>query len=61
MLVLSRNEGESIRLDLPDGRTIIVTYVEYRGRDRCQIRLGVEAPPDVGIWRAEIQERGPKR
>ena len=49
MLVLSRKKNESIVID---GR-IKVTVVEIKG---SQIRLGIEAPQDVPICRAELLE-----
>jgi carbon storage regulator len=49
MLVLSRKAGE--RLVINDN--IIVTVVRVRG-DRVQI--GIEAPPEVPIQRAELLE-----
>ncbi len=47
MLLLSRKENESIVID---GR-ITVTVVEIRGR---QIRLGIEAPREIGVHREEL-------
>jgi len=47
MLVLSRHEDESIVID---GR-IRVTIVEIRGN---QIRLGIEAPQEVAVWREKL-------
>jgi len=47
MLVLSRKEGEQIKI----GDDITVTVIRT-GRDR--IRLGVDAPPDVQILREEL-------
>ncbi len=47
MLVLSRKVDESI---LIDGR-VRITVVEIRGN---QIRLGIEAPREVPIWRSEV-------
>ncbi len=51
MLVLSRKVGEGFVID---GR-IVVTILEGRGAD--QVRLGIEAPADVSILRAEVAER----
>ncbi len=48
MLVLSRKVGERIVLD----NRIVVTVLEVKGR---QVRLGFEAPPDVSIWRGELE------
>jgi carbon storage regulator len=47
MLVLSRKLGEKILI----GDSIVLTVVKI---DRNQIRLGIEAPPDVAIFREEI-------
>ncbi len=53
MLVLSRKENESIVID---GR-IKVTVVEIKGG---RIRLGIEAPQDVPILRAELENTAAK-
>jgi carbon storage regulator len=50
MLVLTRKAGESIVI----GSDIRVTVLEMQGR---QIRLGIEAPPDVSVHRGEVYER----
>jgi len=47
MLVLSRKLGEKIVI----GDNIIVTVVKI---DRNQIRLGIEAPNSVPVFREEI-------
>ncbi len=47
MLVLSRYKNEAIVID----GQIKVTIVEIRG-DR--IRLGIEAPREVAVWREEL-------
>ncbi len=47
MLVLSRKIGERIMLD----GGVVVTVLAM---NRSQVRLGVEAPPDVAILREEI-------
>jgi carbon storage regulator len=47
MLVLSRKLGEKIVIN----GDIVVTVVKI---DRNQIRLGIEAPKDVAIYRQEI-------
>lgn len=47
MLVLTRKIGERIRI----GDTVTVRVLEVRG---TQVRLGVEAPPEVRIYREEI-------
>jgi carbon storage regulator len=47
MLVLSRRVGERIVID----GGIVVTVVRVKNN---QVRLGVEAPPQVGISREEV-------
>lgn len=47
MLVLSRKLGEKIVI----GDSIVVTVVKI---DRNQIRLGIEAPQSVPVYREEI-------
>lgn len=47
MLVLSRKPGEKVYI----GKDIIVTVVEI---DRGKIRLGIEAPCEVKIYREEL-------
>ena len=48
MLVLSRKPGEKIHI----GTDITITVIEVQGN---KIRLGIDAPVDVPIWRAEIR------
>ena len=50
MLILTRKEGESLRL----GDDITVTVVSVKGGN---VRLGVSAPKDVAIHREEVYER----
>jgi carbon storage regulator len=47
MLVLSRKLGEKIWI----GQNICITVVDI---DRGKIRLGIEAPRDVPIYRQEL-------
>ena len=47
MLVLTRKLGEIIRV----GEAITVRVLEVKGN---QVRLGVEAPADVRIYREEV-------
>jgi carbon storage regulator len=51
MLVLSRKFGEKIQI----GEDITVTVVDI---DRGKIRLGIEAPRDVPIFRQELLPLG---
>ena len=52
MLVLSRKKNESIVIEV-DGKIITVVLVEIRGD---KVRLGVEAPKEVPVHRAEVYE-----
>ena len=47
MLVLCRRIGERLVID----DKITVTVIEIRGG---QIRLGVEAPREIPVWREEV-------
>jgi carbon storage regulator len=47
MLVLTRKPGEKINI----GSGITITVVEVKGN---KIRLGIDAPEDVPIYRAEL-------
>ena len=47
MLVLTRRLGEVIRV----GDNVTVRVLEVKGN---QVRLGVEAPPEVRIYREEV-------
>jgi len=50
MLVLSRKRNETIIIN----GDIRITVVDIRGN---QVRLGIEAPDSVGIFREELCER----
>lgn len=50
MLILSRRGGESLII----GNDIIVTVL---GSKSGQVRLGVTAPLDIGVFREEIYQR----
>lgn len=52
MLVLSRSVDEGIWI----GDDVFVTLVSRRGN---RIRLGISAPPEVGIVRSELNGSGP--
>ena len=55
MLVISRNEGETTILTLPDGREGTLTVLDVRRRRGVmQVRLGFDLPRDVKIVRPEI-------
>ena len=50
MLVLTRRLGESINI----GDNIKITVVDIDGK---QVKIGIEAPRDVAIFREEVYER----
>lgn len=50
MLILSRKKNERIIIN----GNITIVVVEVRGD---KVRLGIEAPPEVRVDRAEIHER----
>lgn len=47
MLILTRRPGESIQV----GQDIEISILEIRGN---QVRLGINAPPDVLVLRSEL-------
>jgi len=47
MLILTRKVGEMIRI----GDAVVIRVLEVRG---SQVRLGVDAPADVRIFREEV-------
>jgi carbon storage regulator len=53
MLVLSRKNGQSIRI----GRSIEVTVLEIKGG---KVKLGFAAPPEMAIQRNDIRNAYPK-
>lgn len=50
MLILTRKEGESLRL----GDDITVTVVSVKGG---HVRIGIDAPRDVAVHREEIFQK----
>jgi carbon storage regulator len=50
MLVLTRKPGEAIHI----GDGIVVTVVEI---DAKSCRIGIQAPPSVPVYRAEVYQR----
>ena len=50
MLILTRSQNESIII----GDDIKVTVLGTKGQD---VKIGIEAPEDVEIWREEIYEK----
>lgn len=58
MLIVTRKQAEFLYLFLPDGRQIKILHM---GSNRHgEIRLGVDAPPDVRIYRGPelVDENG---
>ena len=51
MLVLSRKLMERIQI----GESIVVTVLEIRGN---RVRIGIDAPRDIGVLRTELQYTG---
>jgi carbon storage regulator len=49
MLSLARRPGQKIRI----GENVVIVVREVRGR---QVKLGIEAPPQVRVLREEIYE-----
>lgn len=54
MLIITRNPGQSTTI----GNDIKVVIL---GVDGKQVRIGIEAPPDVRIERDNIVNRGPAK
>jgi carbon storage regulator len=50
MLVLSRRQGERIHI----GEGIVLTVLQLKNH---QVRLGIEAPADVDIFREEVRNQ----
>lgn len=50
MLVLTRRPGESIVV----GEDIVITVIEIKGG---QVRIGIDAPRSVEVYREEIYEQ----
>jgi carbon storage regulator len=48
MLVLTRKEGETIKV----GPDIVITLTQIRGQ---KARIGIDAPPEVIISRGELE------
>jgi carbon storage regulator len=49
MLVLSRKAGERVLI----AENIIVEVIAVKGG---RVRLGVQAPPEIGVWRGELAD-----
>ena len=51
MLVLPRKKNERLVI----GENIVVTIVSIKDGN---VRVGIEAPPEVSVWRSELVEKG---
>lgn len=60
MLVLARRPTEAIIITTPTGEQIRVTVVSW-DRGHRNIRIGIEAPDNIRIWREEIHGRAKGR
>jgi len=54
MLVITRREGQSLSLDLGDGREVVVQLTTIAGGGA--VVVGIDAPESVSILRGEILE-----
>lgn len=52
MLVLTRKRGEKIQI----GKDIYITIVDV---DNGKVRLGIEAPRDIPVYRTELLDAPP--
>ena len=56
MLVISRYARESIVIiDMLTGARTLITVTDVRGDN---VRIGIEAPQHIHIWRSEIEPQG---
>ena len=56
MLVLHRNEGESLVIETPSGERIEVSVDSFH---REGVKLAIDAAPGVTIARAELEAKQP--
>lgn len=58
MLVLSRRLGEKIVINLParEGRGVENITIVIMDIDRGKIRIGIDAPRDIPVYRTELLE-----
>ncbi len=54
MLILMRRRLEEIVIELPDGRLVVVCFVDLKNGRHA--RLGVVAPEDVKVHRREVYD-----
>lgn len=53
MLVLTRSIGESIHIEDPSGRVVVMTIVKRNGNE---VALSFDAPREVAIVRSELKK-----
>jgi len=56
MLVLSRKHLEKVVIDVPPSATVTKIVVQVVDIQAGKIRLGIEAPREVPVWRQEIYD-----
>jgi len=54
MLVVCRQEGEEVVMELGDGRTAVVRICGVRGE---KVRIGFDVPKDLIVHRREVWEQ----
>lgn len=54
MLVIGRKRNESFIIDVPRQARIVVQIVSV---ESGHIRIGIDAPLDVKVWRSELAEK----
>ncbi|MBX3416035.1 MAG: carbon storage regulator [Pirellulaceae bacterium] len=58
MVVISRHKDESITLETPDGKLVVVSVVEIRG-DKVRLSIDTDPPSDLrelSVHRKEVLE-----
>lgn len=53
MLVISRKVGQSVFI----GEDIVIQVCRISDG---KVRIGIQAPPDVNIWRDDVKNKSPK-
>ena len=58
MLILSRNQGERIVIEYPDGEKVIIEFQKVRP---SSLIIGTEAPDEISVLRHELVARNSRR
>lgn len=58
MLIIDRRLGDRIVISLPDGGEVVVEVVFMRSD---KVKLGVQAPRSVPVWRQELLPLQPEK